>query len=70
MDKLYSVHEAADRLGVSFWTVYRLARCGQLASVRVGRRRLFADRDLENLIRTSREQDTTPRRSSESATES
>jgi excisionase family DNA binding protein len=54
MDALLSAQEAAERLGVSFWTVYRLARRGQLASVRIGRRRLFAAVDLEELIRTAR----------------
>ena len=54
MDALLSVQEAAERLGVSFWTVYRMARNGQLASVRIGRRRLFAAEDLEELVRTTR----------------
>jgi len=54
MDALLSVQEAAERLGVSFWTVYRMARNGQLASIRIGRRRLFAAEDLEELIRTTR----------------
>ena len=51
MDNLLSVEQAAQRLGVSFWTVYRMARTGRLASVRIGRRRLFAEADLEELIR-------------------
>jgi excisionase family DNA binding protein len=54
MDKLYSVREAAERLRVSFWTVYRLARSGQLASVQLGRRRLFAERDLDDLVQRTR----------------
>jgi excisionase family DNA binding protein len=54
MENLISAQEAAERLGVSFWTVYRLARNGQLASIRLGRRRLFAEEDLERLIRDTR----------------
>lgn len=62
MSKLLSVQEAAERLGVSLWTVYRLARDGRLASIRLGRRRLFAAEDLEELIQaTRRERESTPR---------
>ncbi len=54
MDTLYTVEQAAHRLGVSVWTVYRLARTAQLASIRLGRRRLFAERDLEELVNRTR----------------
>jgi excisionase family DNA binding protein len=54
MEKLLSVDQAAQRLGVSFWTVYRLARSGRLASVQLGRRRLFAEHDLEDLVQRAR----------------
>lgn len=54
MNNLLSVKQAAQRLGVSFWTIYRLARTGQLGSVRLGRRRLFEEEDLKKLIRESR----------------
>jgi excisionase family DNA binding protein len=61
MDTLLTVEQAAQRLGVSFWTVYRMARSGELASVRIGRRRLFASRDLEDLVRARRhERQTNP----------
>ena len=52
---LLTVHQAAERLGVSFWTLYRMARAGQVASIRLGRRRLFAAEDLDELVRTSRQ---------------
>ena len=55
MDKLLSVQEVASRLGLSFWTVYRMARDGRLASIRLGRRRLFAVTDLEDLVSATRE---------------
>ena len=70
MDRLFSVREAADRLGVSFWTVYRLARRGELTSIRVGRRRLFAIQDLEKLIAAARGTEGVPGRAHEPARES
>jgi excisionase family DNA binding protein len=51
---LLTAQQAAERLGVSFWTVYRLARSGRLASVQLGRRRLFAERDLDDLVQRTR----------------
>jgi excisionase family DNA binding protein len=51
---LLSVEEAAQRLGLSLWTVYRLARDGSLGSVRIGRRRLFAEQDLEAFVEATR----------------
>ena len=55
MKKLMSVHEAAEQLGVSLWTVYRLARARRLGSVQLGKRRLFAEEDIEELVKSSRE---------------
>jgi excisionase family DNA binding protein len=54
MERLLSAHQAAERLGVSVWTVARLARNGRLTSVQIGRRRLFAEEDLEQLVSKSR----------------
>jgi len=51
---LLSVEQAAVRLGLSLWTVYRLARAGNLGSVRIGRRRLFAEEDLEAFVKATR----------------
>jgi excisionase family DNA binding protein len=53
-DKLLSLEEAAQRLGVSVWTVYRLTGRGRLASVRLGRRRLVSPQDLEDFIHAAR----------------
>jgi len=50
MGTLLSSEQAADRLGVSLWTVARLARSGRLPSVQIGRRRLFAEKDLEEFV--------------------
>ena len=55
MGKLISAQEAAHRLGISFWTIYRWARTGRLASIRLGRRRLFSEEDLEELVRRARQ---------------
>ena len=54
MSNLFGVEDTAHRLGISVWTVYRWARQGRLTSIRLGRRRLFAEADLEALIATSR----------------
>jgi len=54
MGTLLSAHQAAERLGVSIWTVARLARAGKLGSVLIGRRRLFAEEDLEHFVTKSR----------------
>jgi len=51
---LLSVEQAAERLGLSLWTVYRLARAGNLGSVRIGRRRLFAEEDLKAFVKATR----------------
>jgi excisionase family DNA binding protein len=61
MSKLLSIHAAAERLGVSTWTVARLARAGRLASIRLGRRTLFAEEDLEDLIRRNHRETVSPR---------
>ena len=54
MDNLLSVQEAARKLGVSFWTIYRWAQEGRLPSVLLGRRRLFAEADLQSFISNAR----------------
>lgn len=54
MTNLLSVHEAANRLGVSLWTIYRWAQEGRLPSVLLGRRRLFTEADLQTFVNKSR----------------
>ena len=44
--------EAAEALGVSRSTVYRMVSSGQLAVVKVGRRTLVAKSDLDALLQT------------------
>jgi excisionase family DNA binding protein len=55
VSNLIGVEDTARRLGISVWTVYRWARAGRLISVRLGRRRLFAEEDLQELVRTARQ---------------
>jgi excisionase family DNA binding protein len=58
VSNLIRVEHTAHRLGISVWTVYRWARQGRLTSIRLGRRRLFAEADLEAFIATSRRSST------------
>ena len=59
LETLYSVKSAAERLGMSAWTFYAWLSCGRLKGVRIGRRVLIRESELERLI-----QDTVkPRRS-------
>jgi excisionase family DNA binding protein len=46
----YSTDEAAQSLGVSRPTIYKLLAEGQLASFTIGRRRLIARSELERLV--------------------
>jgi len=52
--RLVSAKGAADRLGLSVWTVYAWARAGRIPTVRLGARRLFVQEDLDRLIATNR----------------
>lgn len=54
MSTLISMQEAARRLAVSYWTLLRWARAGHVASVRLGRRRLFLEEDLQKLVNQAR----------------
>ena len=54
MSPFLSAQEAASYLRVSIWTIYRWARAGRLLSIQLGRRRLFAEEDLQALVRRAR----------------
>ena len=54
MQNLLSVEQAAEKLGLSSWTVYRMARAGRIGSVRIGKRRLFSEDDLEQFVKETR----------------
>ena len=50
MQPLKSVEQAARLLGISPWTVRRYIHDGKLNAVRIGRRVLLAEDELERLI--------------------
>jgi excisionase family DNA binding protein len=50
MRALKSVEEAAGLLGISKWTVRGYVRTGKLKPVRLGRRVLLAEDELERLV--------------------
>ena len=50
MRALKSVHQAAELLGISPWTVRSYIRDGKLKPVRLGRRVLLAEDELERLV--------------------
>jgi len=55
MVTLMSVNEAAGRLRISPWTVRALIRAGKLRPVRLGRRVLLPESELERLVAESQQ---------------
>ena len=51
---LLNVLEAANRLGISKWTIYELMHQGRLPSVKIQSRRFIATSDLEAYVETLR----------------
>jgi len=58
--KLISIREAAERLGVSEWTVGRWARQGRFTTVKLGGRRLVPETELDRIIESNLSQDSGP----------
>jgi excisionase family DNA binding protein len=56
MKALKSIEQAAGLLGISPWTVRSYIRSGRLRSVRIGRRVLLAEHELERLVSEGQEQ--------------
>jgi excisionase family DNA binding protein len=50
MDKLYSVSETAQLLHISRGNLYRLIAEGTLKPIKLGKRTLFSERELEAFI--------------------
>ena len=50
-DMLHGLTAAADRFSVSLWTVRKWVQTGQLASVRLGARRLIAESEIQRAIK-------------------
>jgi excisionase family DNA binding protein len=55
MQPLKSVEQAAQVLGISPWTVRSYIRVGKLKPVRLGRRVLLAEDELERLVAEGQE---------------
>ena len=55
MQRFLSVKEVAESLGMSIFTIHRYVTAGRLPSVRMGRRRLIPEAELEELLRRSRQ---------------
>ena len=56
MQPLRSVEQAAGLLGISPWTVRSYIKTGKLKPVRLGRRVLLAEDELERLVAEGQEQ--------------
>ena len=52
--RLLSKREAAEYLGVSFWTILRHIRRGLIPVVKIGGRALIDKKDLDNLIEVNK----------------
>ena len=56
MQPLKSIEEAAALLGISKWTVRSYIKAGKLKPVRIGRRVLLPEDELERFVGVSQEQ--------------
>jgi excisionase family DNA binding protein len=57
MSPLKSVEETAALLGISRWTVRSYIRLGRLSPVRIGRRVLLEESELERFVREAKGQE-------------
>lgn len=55
MKALKSIPEAADLLGISPWTVRAYVRDGKLRPVRLGRRVLLEEEEIERFVKGNRD---------------
>lgn len=49
-EHLHGVHKTARRLDVSPWTIRKWCQTGQLASIRLGARRLISESEIQRAI--------------------
>ncbi len=49
-EKLVGLYSVADRFSVSVWTVRKWVQLGKLSSVKLGKRRLIAESEIERII--------------------
>jgi len=57
-ETLSSVKRAAERLGISIWTLRKKAYVGEVASVKIGAKLLIPESEIERLV----QEGTRPRR--------
>jgi len=50
LEKLYSVDEAAEALGISHWTIWAKLKNGELLRTKVGGRTVIRESALERLV--------------------
>ncbi len=55
MEPLKNIHQAAELLGISPWTVRKDIRDGKLRPVRLGRRVLLEEAELERFVAQGRD---------------
>jgi excisionase family DNA binding protein len=54
LQPLLTQKAAAEKIGISTVTLWRMIKMGQIPSVLIGKRRLIDPRDLEDLIQNSK----------------
>jgi excisionase family DNA binding protein len=54
MEQLKSIEETADTLGLSAWTVRRYVQTGKIRPVRLGRRVLIEQSEIQRVIEDGR----------------
>jgi excisionase family DNA binding protein len=52
-ERFHSIPEAADRLGLSHWTLWAWVRDRKIATNKLGRRRLVPESEIQRLIAES-----------------
>jgi putative molybdopterin biosynthesis protein len=50
MEKLYTIKEVAEMLRVSKVTLYRMMKDGKIQTVKLGRKTLFTEEELDRFI--------------------
>lgn len=53
-ETLYNTKEAAEKLGVSYWTVLRMVAAKQLPYTTISKTRMFTDNDIQAAIKNGR----------------
>lgn len=54
-EKLLTIREVAEALRLSYWSVLRLIKRGELVSLKIGSRRIVLEEDLQEFLGRRRE---------------